>query len=67
MEGRFAFVQANPSVQALKIPPRKFTSFLKALVIELDRDQSMYSDSNIVEVRCYPPMYAVRGKILTHL
>ncbi|GJJ09820.1 hypothetical protein Clacol_004044 [Clathrus columnatus] len=50
VEGRI-LDHVSPEYQALKIPPRKFTSFLRGLVIELDRDQSMYPDSNIVEWR----------------
>jgi SWI/SNF-related matrix-associated actin-dependent regulator of chromatin subfamily D len=33
-----------------RIPARKFTSFLKGIIIEFDRDPNIYSDGNIAEV-----------------
>ncbi|EIW74788.1 SWI/SNF complex 60 kDa subunit [Coniophora puteana RWD-64-598 SS2] len=32
-----------------KVPPRKFSTFIKRLIVELDRDPSVYPDGNIVE------------------
>ena len=33
--------------------PRKFSTFLKQLVVEMDRDPAQYPDSNTVEVSCH--------------
>ncbi|EIW77781.1 hypothetical protein CONPUDRAFT_156967 [Coniophora puteana RWD-64-598 SS2] len=34
-----------------KVHPRKFSKFIKCLIVELDRDPNVYADGNIVEVR----------------
>ena len=31
-------------------PPRKFSTLIKRMVVELDRDPALYTDNNIVEV-----------------
>ena len=33
-------------------PPRKFSTLVKQMIVELDRDPAQYPDSNTVEVRC---------------
>jgi hypothetical protein len=33
-----------------RTPPRQFSTLIKTMVVELDRDPALYSDSNIVEV-----------------
>ncbi|KAF8514419.1 SWI/SNF complex 60 kDa subunit [Hysterangium stoloniferum] len=42
---------SSTSPYAASAPVRKFTSFLKGIVVEFDRDPSNYTDSNIVEWR----------------
>ena len=34
-----------------RVPPRKFSTLVKQLVVELDRDPNLYPESNTVEVR----------------
>jgi SWI/SNF-related matrix-associated actin-dependent regulator of chromatin subfamily D len=34
-------------------PPRAFSTFVKRLVVELDRDPALYPDGNFIEVRNY--------------
>lgn len=34
-----------------RVSPRKFSTFVKHLVVEMDRDPAQYPDSNTVEVR----------------
>jgi hypothetical protein len=33
-----------------RVPPRKFSTFIKKMIVELDRDPTLYPDGNIVEV-----------------
>src|ERR1700691_5484849 len=33
-----------------KVTPRKFSTFVKRMIVELDRDTTLYPDGNIVEV-----------------
>lgn len=33
-----------------RAPPRKFSTFIKRMIVELDRDPTLYPDGNIVEV-----------------
>lgn len=33
-----------------RTPPRQFSTLIKTMVVELDRDPALYSDSNVVEV-----------------
>lgn len=47
-----------------KGPQRKFSTFIKKMVVELDRDPTVYPDGNIVEVRIST---GVRIIILTKL
>lgn len=35
-------------------PSRKFSAFIKRLVVELDRDPSLYPEGNIIEVGALP-------------
>jgi SWI/SNF-related matrix-associated actin-dependent regulator of chromatin subfamily D len=41
-----AVLQSNTHT---RLPPRKFTSFLKGLVVEFDRDPANYPDGNVLE------------------
>ena len=34
-----------------RVPPRKFSTLVKHLVVEFDRDPAQYPESNTVEVR----------------
>lgn len=34
-----------------RVPPRKFSTIVKQLVVEFDRDPAQYPESNTVEVR----------------
>ena len=43
-----------------KGPPRKFSTFLKSMVVEFDRDPTLYPESNIVEVRGLDMTHTVR-------
>ncbi len=33
-----------------RVPPRKFSTLIKHMIVELDRDTTLYPDGNIVEV-----------------
>ncbi|KIY65666.1 SWI/SNF complex 60 kDa subunit, partial [Cylindrobasidium torrendii FP15055 ss-10] len=46
IEGRLL---ESPSQRKDKGPPRKFSTFIKRMTVELDRDNSLYPDGNIVE------------------
>lgn len=45
----------NANQKKDKLPSRKFSTFIKKLVVELDRDPTLYPDGNIVEVRYQQP------------
>jgi SWI/SNF-related matrix-associated actin-dependent regulator of chromatin subfamily D len=46
------FVSLLPNQRAKdKATARKFSTFIKRMVVELDRDATLYPDGNIVEVR----------------
>jgi len=34
-----------------RVAPRKFSTFIKRMIVELDRDPTLYPDGNVVEVR----------------
>jgi hypothetical protein len=38
-----------------KVPLRKFSTFIKKMIVELDRDPALYPDENIIEVRSPSP------------
>lgn len=44
-----------------KTAPRKFSTFIKRMIVELDRDPHLYPDGNIVEVcrECYIRVYLI--------
>ena len=46
-------------------PPRKFSSLIKHLVVELDRDTTLYPEGNVIEVRT--PLFLSRSKIRVSL
>lgn len=47
-------------------PPRKFSSLIKQLVVELDRDPTLYPEGNVVEVRT-PPLSQYSSRMGTKM
>jgi len=47
IEGRLLELQNQRAKD--KVPPRKFSTFVKRMIVELDRDTTLYPDNNIVE------------------
>ena len=50
------FLASSPIIQSAlprlnKGSPRKFSTFLKSMIVEFDRDPTLYPDLNVVEVR----------------
>ncbi|KZS95948.1 SWI/SNF complex 60 kDa subunit [Sistotremastrum niveocremeum HHB9708] len=52
VEGRL-LPSTEPS-RPIEQSPRKFSSFIKSLTVEMDRDPSLYGDANVVEWRRNP-------------
>lgn len=44
------FIQVGNQRSKDKAPTRKFSTFIKKMIVELDRDPSLYPEGNIVEV-----------------
>jgi SWI/SNF-related matrix-associated actin-dependent regulator of chromatin subfamily D len=45
------FVQLPNQRSKDRAPPRKFSTFVKQIIVEMERDPAQYPDSNTVEVR----------------
>lgn len=51
VKGEFlSFIQVGNQRSKDKAPTRKFSTFIKKMIVELDRDPSLYPEGNIVEV-----------------
>lgn len=48
---RVLYLIQPPGSRVTKTPQRKFSSFLKSMIVEFDRDPAIYTEANIVEVR----------------
>ncbi|CAI2166789.1 20387_t:CDS:2 [Funneliformis geosporum] len=49
IEGRL--LDLPNATKSTKAPPRKFSSFFKSIIVELNRDPEMYPDGNLIEAR----------------
>ncbi|EPQ55665.1 hypothetical protein GLOTRDRAFT_138501 [Gloeophyllum trabeum ATCC 11539] len=59
IEGRLLEVPHQRSKD--KAPPRKFSTFIKQMIVEMDRDPALYPDGNIVEWLRRPNQEALDG------
>ncbi|KAG8906426.1 SWI/SNF complex component snf12 [Tulasnella sp. 403] len=70
----------TPGPRLNKTPPRKFSSFLKSMVVEFDMDPALYAESNIVEWHRFPAQppqdgfeikrkgdLSIKARVLLHL
>ena len=53
---RIDFAQIPNQRAKDRVPPRKFSTLIKQMVVELDRDMHLYPEGNIVEVSCDLPI-----------
>jgi len=50
LSNKILFLQVANARHRDKTPQRKFSTLIKRMVVELDRDPTLYADGNIVEV-----------------